>query len=139
MTAASSIPATRPGIRLTVPSLLEHATLVRACLRDALAFRTDDDESSFLLAVTEIVINAIEASAHGADVADRPDVVVELWGGPDPRVEVSDRAGGMGRDVDKPDHLGAGMSIAAAFVSDLRVETDDDGTRVRIGLGSVAT
>lgn len=130
-----------PGIRLTFPPDLRHAALVRACIRDAASFRSDDAESSYLVAVTEIVVNAIEASA-GSSRSSAPGglpVVVELWSGSDARVEVHDRVGSSEYGTVKPDHLGAGLTIAEAFVSGLTVDTTPRGTTVRLPLREAST
>ena len=120
-------------MRLTVPAELEHAALVRACLRDAVVFTSSDHESRFLLAVTEIVINAIEATGQ-CEVADERAVVVTLAGCPPDVVEVRDEAGGFSSRPPKPGHLGAGLTIAEALVEDVRVRTDALGTTVTLGL-----
>lgn len=123
------------GIRLTVPAELVHASLARACVRDAVSFRSDDHESSFLVALTEVMVNAIEATQGVPADGNRQPVVVELFGPPDARVVVSDSVGHATQNAGKTDHLGAGLSIAEAFVADLDIDTDAGGTRVRLGLG----
>lgn len=120
----------RPGVRLTVPADLAHAPLIRSCVRDALTFASDHHESSFLVALTEVVVNAVAAAEE--DTASP--IVIELFGLPDAHVVVSNVVGHVAPDRSGPDELGAGLSIAAAFVADLCVDTDRRGTRVRIGL-----
>ena len=123
-------------MRLTVPAELEHTALVRACLRDAVTFSSSDDESRFLLAVTEIVVNAIEATAQ-CDGDDPGSVVVTLAGSSPDVVEVRDEAGGLSAHAPKPGHLGAGLTIAEALVDDVHLRTDATGTTVTLGLRGV--
>ncbi len=133
MTASEAVPepGARPTIRLTMPARLAHTSLVRACLRDAVAFTTEDAESRFLLAATEVLVNAIEASNH--QCVDEGEVVVTIEGSPAGHVEIRDSAGWWSPSVPKAGHLGAGLTIAQALVP-LQLETGPDGTVVRLGI-----
>ncbi len=117
-----------PTTSLTVPADLAHTALVRACLRDTVAFTTEIDESRFLLALTEVVVNAIEALEQDRDAQ----IVVSVVGSPPDHVEVRDR-GCWCAITPKVGHLGAGLTIADALVP-LHVETAAEGTTVRLGL-----
>lgn len=131
MTDAVPAPGALPTIRLTMPARLAHTSLVRACLRDAIAFGTEDAESRFLLAATEVVVNAIEASNHQSD--DQGEVIVIIEGSPAGHVEIRDSAGWWTPSIPKAGHLGAGLTIAQALVP-LQLATGPSGTVVRLGI-----
>lgn len=118
-----------------MPAELAHATLIRACLRDTVSFRTDDQERSFLVAVTEVMVNAIESTGvePGADGRRSP-IVVELFGPPEPCVVVTDFARTSAPTSATSGLRGVGRTIADAFVAELDIDTDAFGTRVRLGL-----
>ncbi len=121
----------KPTIRLTMPAHLAHTSLVRACLRDSIAFATEEAESRFLLAATEVVVNAIEASID--QCIDAAEVVTTIEGSPPDHVVIRDSAGWCSPPAPKEDHLGAGLTIAEALVP-LKLETGPDGTVVRLGI-----
>lgn len=116
----------KPLCSLTVPSDVAHAPLVRSCLRDVVDFTDDDASSSFLIAVTEVFVNAVEASLRHVPP---PPVTVEFWDAPEPQVRVVDRAGGIepGTAVGT---LGLGLKVARAFVPRLAIEPHPAGTSV---------
>ncbi|MEO6652478.1 MAG: ATP-binding protein [Ilumatobacteraceae bacterium] len=123
-----------PAIRLTMPAGLAHLSLVRACLRDTATFPSEDAESRLLLAVTEVMVNAIEASnGDRADQSDRAEIVVTIEGSPPEHVEIRDFGGAWTPSVSKPGHLGAGLVIAEALVP-LAMTTSAEGTIVRLGI-----
>lgn len=94
----------RPRIRITVPAESAHAPLIRACLRDAMTFGSEDQETSFFVAVTELVDGLIESSdAVSADTGSRPAIVLALFGPPDPRLVI-----GTTTDRHPPVRLGLG-------------------------------
>lgn len=129
-------PSDRAAIRLVVPADLDHAALVRSCLRDVVEFTDDDAESRFLLAVTEVVVNAIEAArvADSATTGHTVPIEITITGAPSAAVEVRDGGGGLRRRMGKPGHLGVGLTIAEALVPDVQITVDGDETRVRLGL-----
>lgn len=119
-----------PRCSLTVPAEAQHASLVRACLRDLVDFPDDDAASSFLIAVTEVFVNAVQASQRQASATP---VTVEIWGPPAQQVAIVDHAGGI-REREPSDTLGLGLTVARMFVPTLRIEPHATGTSVVLRL-----
>ena len=120
----------KPLCSLTVPSDTANAPLVRSCLRDVVNFSDEDASSSFLIAVTEVFVNAVEASLGHAPA---PPVIVEFWDGPERQVKIVDRAGGI-EPGSAAGTLGLGLTVARAFVPRLCIEPHPAGTSVVLTL-----
>lgn len=120
----------KPMCSLTVPSEISHAALVRSCLLDVVDFDDEDAASSFLIAVTEVFVNAVQASRRRPPA---PPVTVEFWEAPTRRVTVVDRAGGIDTDA-TTDTLGLGLRVARTFVPTLSIEANHVGTSVVLSL-----
>lgn len=124
-----------PLCTLTVPPDVDHVSLVRSCVRDLVPFADEDASSSFLIAVTEVFVNAVRASLRHPDA---PSVTIELWPGPPAGVAIVDRAGGIDPGTSDPDGrtdtLGLGLTIARSFVPALTIEAETAGTRVVLNL-----
>ena len=102
----------KPLCSLTVPSDTANAPLVRSCLRDVVNFSDEDASSSFLIAVTEVFVNAVEASLRHAPA---PPVIVEFWDAPERLVKIVDRAGGI-EPGSAAGTLGLGLSLVDEHV-----------------------
>ena len=126
----------RRPVRLTFPAELAHAALVRSCLRDVIDFAGEDDESRFLLAVTEVVVNAIEAAGVVDDHGTGQTALIEMTvtGQPPDAIEVRDAGGGLHRRLGKLGHLGVGLTIAEALVPAVDITVEGEQTCVRLGL-----
>ncbi len=128
------------GLRLFVPPDIEHTRLVRSLLRALITFRDEESESRFLVATTEIVVNAVEATrrAAGGQRGSAGSVVIEIPPPPIRHVDVCDTAGGSGPGTTDTGHLGAGLTIARNLVDELMIHRAGSGTRVRLVLGEAA-
>lgn len=112
----------------------------RSTIRRLVTFRGDDAESSFLVAVTEIVANAIDEHVRLGISAP---VELTIRYGPSDVVEVSDSGHGLGEQTEAPQvtdsdgyqlERGRGLALARAFVPDLTVVSGDDGTTATLPL-----
>lgn len=121
----------RPLCSLTVPPDPHHASLVRSCLRDLVDFPDDDTSSSFLIAVTEVFVNAVQASLRQPRATP---VTVQVWGPPAQRVTIVDHAGGIKETREASVTLGLGLTVARMFVPTLRIEPHATGTSVVLSL-----
>ena len=99
-------------------------------------FAGEDDESRFLLAVTEVVVNAIEAAGVVDDHGTGQTALIEMTvtGQPPDAIEVRDAGGGLHRRLGKLGHLGVGLTIAEALVPDVDITVEGEQTCVRLGL-----
>ncbi len=124
----------KPLCSLTVPSDTANAPLVRSCLRDVIDFTDEDASSSFLIAVTEVFVNAVEASLRHTPA---PPVIVEFWDAPERQVKIVDRAGGI-EPGSAAGTLGLGLTVARAFVPRLSIEPHPGGTSVVLSMESAS-
>ncbi|WP_420451904.1 ATP-binding protein [Ilumatobacter sp.] len=119
---------------LELPPLAVAATVARSAIRRVFTFDDPDRESSFLVALTEIVTNAIDE--HRVHAPDRA-VVVEVGLGRFPEVRVIDEGRGLdltdtddvaGEGPAPTDQTGRGLALARAFVPSLSFVTSPNGT-----------
>jgi len=128
------------GFRLELPPALVSLSISRSAVRRVVAFRDSDAESSFLVALTEIVANAVDEHTRlGIDRA----VVLEMRFGSDELLRVIDVGEGFSADrrsvrsdapepaVD-PAERGRGLALARALVPGIAIETSDTGTVVTL-------
>lgn len=126
--------------RLNLPPTLVSIAISRSAVRRVVVFRDSDRESSFLVALTEIVANAVDEHArlgHG-----RP-IVLEVRFGADEVVRVIDAGEGFSDSPHPvaadsatgngdPDERGRGLALARALVPTIEFETSRDGTAVTL-------
>ncbi|MEP6296059.1 MAG: ATP-binding protein [Ilumatobacter sp.] len=131
--AAGPMASVRPELRATAVSI----AVGRAVLRRVVTFRDPDAESSFLIAFTEIMTNAVDE--HVRLASDRP-IVVEIEQTPHDLVRVNDSGAGMSDEslvTSAPDgsvERGRGLALARAFVDDIAFESSPSGTIVSLPL-----
>jgi serine/threonine-protein kinase RsbW len=139
--ADSEVPSVRIDLRpddLATP-------IARAAVRRTFRFRNEDAESSFLVALTEIVTNAV--AEHRRLEIDFP-VRLTIVLSEAPFVAIADRGAGLdprrarddGADVvPEPEvEAGRGLIVARGFVPTLEFETGPDGTTARLPLAGLA-
>lgn len=132
---------TTGGFRLNLPAMLVSIAISRSAVRRVVTFRDSDAESSFLVALTEIVANAIDEHVrigHG-----RP-IVLDVRFGDHDSVRVVDSGDGYaGRATDPiddpagggvPSARGRGVILARALVPELTFDASDSGTVVTLPL-----
>ncbi|WP_148288727.1 ATP-binding protein [Ilumatobacter nonamiensis] len=125
--------------RLNMPPSLVSIAISRSAVRRVVTFRDADTESSFLVALTEIVANAIDEHARGGH--GRP-IVLEVRFGADDLVRVIDTGDGFSDQIAasvKPDHVsgdpeerGRGLALARALVPTIEFETSGAGSTVTL-------
>lgn len=125
-------PATS-GFTLHLPPRPISIAVARSAVRRVTTFVDDDASSAFLVALTEIISNAIDE--HVRLELDDAFTVAMIIGDVD-LVVVSDRGDGM--DIEAPsghtatqpvrDESGRGLSIARAFVPNIAFESGPRGT-----------
>lgn len=111
------------GFRLNMPPSMVSISISRSAVRRVATFRDADAESAFLVALTEVVANAVEEHVrigHG-----RP-VVLEVRFGTEDLVRVIDSGTGFAgsrvasadrpSDEGEPDERGRGVALARALV-----------------------
>jgi len=128
------------GFRLELPPALVSLSISRSAVRRVVAFRDSDAESSFLVALTEIVANAIDEHTRlGIDQA----VVLEMRFGSDELLRVIDAGEGFSADrgpassgeeapADDPEERGRGLALARALVPRIAIEANATGTVVTL-------
>lgn len=132
--------AQRTGhFRLRMPPSLVSIAISRSAVRRVATFRDSDTESSFLVALTEIVANAVDEHTRLGD--DRP-IVLEVRFGVDEVVRVTDAGEGFSDRLDppadpavvagKPEERGRGLALARALVPAIEFETSGTGTTVTL-------
>ncbi len=116
-------------LQLDMPSEPSALGSLRGLLRRWLAQidASDADVHAIVMACSETCANAIEHSGAAAD--DTIDFLALLRGG---GVEVTVRDHGRWRDRRPPSEQGRGLELIGALMDDVRVETADDGTTVRL-------
>lgn len=144
-------PPERPdGVRdgrftLNMPSALVSISVSRSVVRRVVTFRDADAESSFLVALTEIVANAIDE--HVRIGRDTP-VVLDVRFGNEEMVQVTDSGDGFDptvpatpaaahvadSDASELSERGRGLLLARALVPAIEIETSTDGTVVTLPL-----
>ena len=121
-------------VAIDVPSRVEHLWIVRHVLREAVPNLYEQDDELYLGAVTESVVNAIEAHRR-AEVADPVRVEVAIAGEEPTSLRVRDAGGGLAQGSDpETGHLGVGRRIAASIVPAMTTEAVDGGTEVTLPL-----
>lgn len=125
--------------RLNMPASLVSIAISRSAVRRVVTFRDADTESSFLVALTEIVANAIDEHVRGGH--GRP-IVLEVRFGADDVVRVIDTGDGFADRVDasanpgvvsgEPEERGRGLTLARALVPTIEFETSGTGSAVTL-------
>lgn len=117
-------------------------SIARSLMRRITTFVSDDAQSSFLIALTEVVGNAVDE--HRAAGLDAPIVVIVDYGDADV-VQIVDRGRGMRADVrpgapaSTSSDSGRGLALARAFVPDMTFDTSAAGTTVTLPLAGLGT
>ncbi|MGA9277030.1 ATP-binding protein [Ilumatobacter sp.] len=129
----------RGGFRLEMPPALVSISISRSTVRRVVTFRDSDAESTFLVALTEIVANAVDE--HARLGVDRP-IVLEVRFGSDELVRVIDSGEGFSTalrsvppipiDGGEPDQRGRGLLLARALVPAIAFESSRTGTVVTL-------
>lgn len=127
-------------IAVEVPADLASIAVARSVVRRVVTFRDDDATSSFLVALTEILGNAIDEHER---IGSTDPVTLEVVSGNVDVVRVIDQGTGIDLDV-LADHdptvgpeaseRGRGLTIARAFIADLAFESSESGTTVTLPL-----
>ena len=120
------------------------ATVARSALRRVLDFIDDDRESSFLVALTEIVTNAVDEHRRSAPGES---LIVEVVLDGDPVVRVIDHGSGLDElrrrataatPPAPDDRAGRGLVLAQSFVPALSFEVTSGGTTAVLPLSGFA-
>lgn len=137
MTTTDHVEHRGATVRLELSPLTVSIAVARSVVRRIVTFRDDEAESSFLVALTEIMANAVDEHQR---IGSSTPIVVEV----DERSEVvriADAGAGIRPgDVEVsvvPDaaiERGRGLSIARAFVFDLSIDSTPSGTTVALPL-----
>ena len=137
MTAPSS---TESWFTVGLAPELTSISVARSIVRRMIVFVSDDAASSYLVALTEVLSNAIDEH-HGAGVVD--DVVMTVVFGDVDRISITDRGRGVdptGRsdpEMDTHPESGRGLTLARAFVAGLVLESTTHGTRATLPLAGM--
>jgi|GEM_PF-2482770 len=120
---------TQRSISLALRTSYDELPLLRHVIRQTLPPLSQDQQSRYLGAVTEIAVNAIDASKRAETIR------VTLVLAPRPSVTISDF--GSGFDPAHPpasdsDSLGQGLTIAAASVPGIIIDSSPSGTSVTL-------
>lgn len=112
----------------------------RSLLRRITTFVSDDAESSFLIALTEVIGNAVDE--HRARGLDAPVVIVVDYDDVD-GVRIVDQGRGMsvderaGAPAPVSAESGRGLALARAFVPDMTFDSSTSGTTVTLPLAGL--
>lgn|GEM_PF-2305245 len=139
--------ATRRFVQVSLPVDDVAVAIARAMVRRVTTFASDDAESSFLIALTEVVSNAVDEH-RDAGVVDPVVMTIDYESAE--VVYVTDRGRGFDdrsmlpptgmADVEETDQSGRGLALARAFVPGIKFDSDDSGTTVSlpmVGIGIV--
>jgi len=119
-------------ICLTLPADYQELPLIRHVIRQTLPPLSRDQESRYLGAVTEMVVNAMESMTA---TTLRPSITLTIQLHPQPTVIIEDHGPGTDSSEHRPakyGNLGQGLIIAKAAVPDLSISSTADGTIVRL-------
>lgn len=137
------------SVRIEVPPEPGSIAVARSAVRRVVAFRDDDSCSSFLIALTEILSNAIDEHQR---IGTGSSVAVAIESGQRDVIVVSDEGGGfdpspytaLAVPAVEPEveirERGRGIALAQAFVPLMVVASGPAGTQVTLpldGLGIV--
>lgn len=115
-------------VTIGFPPTLDALTSVRLALRRALPPLPPEEANLYFGAVTEVLVNAI--NAHNA-IGNGDDVLVDVFLAVSPYLKVTDQGGGLARHEDGSwPGLGAGLAIARSVCPELTVSTSSQGTVV---------
>ena len=146
MTHLHTVASVTPHIGLDLPARAVSIAVGRSVIRRVVTFRDADAESSFLVAFTEILANAVDEHRR-LDLGDP--VRVEIVQEPVECVRVMDAGAGIALTASAPvtavddgevSERGRGLALARAFVADLELESTEDGTIATLplhGLGII--
>ena len=142
----ADIPPTDLGrtIQVEVPPVAGSIAIARSVVRRTVIFRDDHAHSSFLLAVTEILANAIDehdrlglGTAITATIeSDDDGVAVVRIGDVGDGFDPTDRGSGVDEDG-RPSDRGRGIALAEAFVPGLTFESGPAGTVASLPLAGM--
>ncbi|WP_041298374.1 ATP-binding protein [Ilumatobacter coccineus] len=140
MTEAVRAVPTTGCCRIHIPPTLVSIAISRSAVRRVTVFRDDDAESAFLVALTEIVANAIDEHVRlGMDES----IALEIEFGASDVVRVIDsgaglqaRSGSTGNapSADGPLERGRGLELARALVPAIEFDVTERGTTVTLPL-----
>ena len=117
-------------LSIAFPPRLEALASVRLAARRALPPLAPEEANLYFGAVTEVLVNAI--NAHGA-IGSEEDVLLEVFLAVSPYLKVTDHGGGLGRHDDGSwPGLGVGLAIARSVCPEMTVSTSSQGTVVTL-------
>ncbi len=129
------------GFRVRLAPTAPSVAIARSAIRRVVRFRTEDDESRYLTAFTEIVVNAIEAHER-MPTDDAVEVNVDLGSAPCVSVWNLATDGPHGFMTAEADHTGdmtgergRGLLMATALVPGIVFEESDTSVSVTLPLG----
>lgn len=144
MTATHDADRATATVRLELPASDVSIAVGRSVIRRIVTFRDDDATSSFLIAFTEIMANALDEHRR---LSSNAPIIVEIEQAPDEIVRVSDSGSGMPTSSEpstsRPGEAstsgakferGRGLAIARAFVDGLEFQSSSAGTQVTLPL-----
>ena len=133
-----------PTVRLDLPPAPVAIAIGRSVVRRIVTFRNSDAESSFLVAFTEILANAIDEHERSGLSST---ISVEITRTPIEAVRVKDSGSGIDTanldqgptatneaDSTSVSERGRGLALAHAFIDDIDFETSSTGTVVTMPL-----
>lgn len=117
-------------LSIEFPPRLDALASVRLALRRALPPLAPEEANLYFGAVTEVLVNAI--NAHNTIGSDE-DVLVEVFLAVSPYLRITDQGGGLGRHDDGSwPGLGVGLTIARSVCPEMTVSTSSRGTVVML-------
>ncbi len=124
--------------RLDLPCVELSVSIARSAVRRVVRFDDADAESSFLVALTEVITNAIDE--HRRIGTEAPIALEVEFGGVDV-VRVIDAGRGLAPELvaesprmDVERARGRGLALARAFVADLTFDIGAEGTKATLPL-----
>ncbi len=121
-------------VRVELPPQLVAIAVGRAIVRRLVEFGSNDLQSSYLVAFTEVVANAIDEHQRRG-ITDA--ITVSARYGERPAIEVADCGGGVPPTRAEPEAFaerGRGLALARAFVERLDLTVDERGTTATLPL-----
>ena len=128
------------GFRVALPPDDIAVSIARSMVRRITTFVSDDAESSFLVALTEVIGNAVDEH-RDAKIIEAV-VMVVSYDEVDV-VHVIDSGRGFVADTDHlspppvSEQSGRGLTLARAFVPDMSFDTSESGTTVSLPLSGL--
>jgi len=135
-----NIDETERGFQVSLPATDIAVSIARSMVRRITTFASDDAESSFMVALTEVVGNAVDE--HRTIGVTAPVIMVVTYEGPEV-IRIIDAGRGIRSDVetappsDASDESGRGLALARAFVPDMDFSVTGSGTTVTLPLAGL--